>query len=229
MRTSIYMSMRWLKGLVVLPLALAFALPADAQRENLIPNGDFSAEDPLEFWRYEFPYDPAYGDNHHYISANKDRAQRGYCIEMAVPRGAVEGYGARFESGFAKAKPGATYRVMVDCYPVELDPVIHVEAFSEDPRPNPGPDYRRFTIPATDDYPALVVSYRAQLPRPEGRNRWQTMEREFTLPEKVRVRGREVEPEYLAIKVSALAPRSDVGRAYFDNFRLYEVTRGGDR
>jgi hypothetical protein len=207
--------------------ASGLCLPAMAvaQAQNLIPNGNFTAPDPLQTWRIAFPYEGPYASNAQYVKAvNAPSGSRGKCVVIDLPRGVAGNQGGKIESAFIKAEPGATYKVQVDCMAFDFSAKLHVEAYTTDPNPTPKPD--KFRVPAANGMPALVMCYRAQLPDPPAKGRdWRTVERKFTLPEKVTVAGREQAPEWLSIKAVAYAATMESGKSYFSNFRLYKEGR----
>jgi hypothetical protein len=202
--------------------SLLCCLGAKAQT-NLIPNGDFSAKDPLQGWRISFPYEEWYKKNENYVKATSEHARPGRrCVVIELPPGVAGNEGGKIESAFVKAEPGATYRVMVDCMTWNFSAKVHAEAYVPDPRPNPKPS--KFVVPALNGMPALVMCYRAQLPDPPGGSKkWDTVQREFTLPKKVNVAGKELEPQYLSLKAYVYAGTQNGGKSFFDNFRLYKI------
>ena len=99
---------------------------------------------------------------------------------------------------------------------------LHAEAWTHDPKPINKPD--KFRVPATEDHPALVMCYRAQLPDPPHQSKnWNTVSREFTVPETVMVGGEEQKPELLSIKAVVYEGTPNAGKSYFTNFKLTKV------
>ncbi len=86
------------------------------------------------------------------------------------------------------------------------------------PRPS------KFRVPAGGGHPALVMCYRAQLPDPPAHGKaWSTVRREFTVPEKVTVRGKVESPLFIALKAVVYDAPPSGGKSFFDNFRLVKV------
>ncbi len=212
---------------LLLSLLLAAFVPltlAQAQaQDNLIPNGNFTAADPLEGWRIDFPYEGWYVDNHKYISATGEHAKAGgKCVKVELPPGIAGNQGGKIESAFVKAEPGATYRVEIDCLTHDFGAKLHAEAWVTDPKPVSKPDKMR--VPAMNGHPGLAMVYRAQMPDPHGKSQaWETVSREFTLPKTVRVAGKEMPPEFLSLKAVVYAGTQKGGTSYFANFRLTKV------
>ena len=190
---------------------------------NLIPNGNFSAADPLQGWRVDFPYEGWYVKNKGYVSATSENAQNGgKCVLINLPPGVAGNEGGKIESAFIKAEPGATYRVEIDCMTWDFSAMLHAEAWTHDPKPIPQPD--KFRVPPAADHPALVMCYRAQIPEPHGRSKtWQTVSRQFKVPKTIRVAGEDQVPEYLSLKAYTYAATPNGGKSYFGNFRLYKI------
>ena len=193
------------------------------QGQNLVPNGNFSAPNPLQGWRIDFPYEGPYAKNKAYISATSEHSPKsGKSIQILLPPGVAGNEGGKIESAFIKAEPGATYRVEIDCMPFDFCAKTFVEAWVTDPKPIPQPD--KFRVPASADHPALLMFYRAQIPDPMPRSHeWQTVSREFTLPKSRPVGGKEVPPEYLSLKAYTYGPTRGGGKSFFANFRLFKL------
>jgi len=195
------------------------ALHASAQT-NLVPNGDFSAAEPLQNWRVDFPYEGPYVKNKTYLSASIQAGRK--CVQIDLPPGVAGNEGGKIESAFFKAEPGATYRVEIDCLTWDFSAKTFVEAWAPDPAPIPQPD--KFRVPAAPDHPPLVMVYRAQVPDAKGHTKtWQTVTREFKLPRMCRVAGKDTPPEYLSLKAYTYEPTPKGGKSYFANFRLYKI------
>lgn len=190
---------------------------------NLVANADFSAKEPLEGWRVDFPHEGWYTNNVSYVKVVTDPAGgAGRCVEINLPPGIAGNQGGKIESAFIRAEPGATYRVEVNCMTGDFSAKLHVETYTADPSPKPTPS--KFRVPAGNGLPALVMCYRAQLPDPPARSKkWDTVSREFKVPEKVRVRGEEKAPEYLVVKAVVYEGTMEAGKSYFTNFRLYRT------
>ena len=198
---------------------LALSLTASAQT-NLVPNGDFSAADPLAGWRIDFPYAQPYIKNKNYLSVTTQNARK--CVLINLPPRVAGNEGGKIESAFIKAEPGATYRVEIDCLTWDFKAKTFVEAWIIDPKPIPQPD--KFRVPAMDGHPPLLTVYRAQIPDPKGDSKtWQTVSREFTLPKTTKVAGKDVPPEYLTLKAFSYKGTQEAGKSYFANFRLYKI------
>jgi len=201
----------------------AFSFAAQAQT-NLVPNGNFSAADPLQGWRVDFPYAEPYAKNKDYIKVTTENTPKPgeKCVAVELPPGVAGNEGGKVESAFIKAEPGATYRVEIDCMTWDFEAKTFVEAWVTDPKPIPQPD--KFRIPARDGHPPLLTVYRAQVPDPKGHSKiWQTVSREFTLPMTTRVGGNDIAPEYLTLKAYTYAGTLNGGKSYFANFRLYKI------
>ncbi|MEI6349809.1 MAG: hypothetical protein WCP06_01735 [Verrucomicrobiota bacterium] len=197
--------------------------PANTSTTNLIPNGNFTAADPLQGWRVDFPYEGWYVKNKGYVSATTENAQNGgKCVLIQLPPGVAGNEGGKIESAFIKAEPGATYRVEIDCMTWDFSAMLHAEAWTTDPKPIPQPD--KFRVPPAADHPALVMCYRAQIPEPHGHSKtWQTVSRQFKVPKTVRVAGQDQAPEYLSLKAYTYQATPNAGKCYFGNFRLYKI------
>jgi len=205
---------------ILLVLLAAFPLCRLEGQTNLIPNPGFQAQQPLESWRIAFPYEGWYVANAGYVHA---AAQAGRpCVLLDLPAGIAGNQGGKIESAFVPATPGATYRVEIDCMTFDLSAKLHAEAWTHDPAPTGKPD--KFRVPAAADHPALVMCYRAQLPDPPGHSKkWDTVSREFTLPDTVTVAGEDQKPEYLSLKAVVYEATMSAGKSYFTNFRLYKT------
>ena len=207
----------------LLCVLVALSFTASAQT-NLVPNGDFSAADPLAGWRINFPYAEPYIKNKTYIKATSEHAPKagGKCVLVDLPPKVAGNEGGKIESAFIKAVPGATYRVEIDCLTWDLTAKTFVEAWITDPKPIPQAD--KFRIPAMDGHPPLLTVYRAQIPDPIAKSKtWQTVSREFTLPKTTRVGGKDLAPEYLTLKAYTYFGTFGAGKSYFANFRLYKI------
>ena len=190
---------------------------------NLVPNGNFTAADPLQGWRIDFPYEGWYVKNKGYVSAVTEHAKPGSkCVQIDLPPGVAGNEGGKIESAFIKAEPGATYRVEIDCLTWDFGEKTFVEAWVTDPKPVKGPD--KFRVPERDGHPALVMVYRAQIPDAKnGSKQWETVSREFTLPKSRTVAGNEMAPEFLSLKAFTYAATQKGGKCFFGNFRLYKI------
>ena len=222
-RGGLFMSLVPKLHFAILGLVAALALPAIAQT-NLVPNGDFSAADPLQGWRIDFPYAEPYAKNKSYITITSENAPKsgGKCVQITLPRGVAGNEGGKVESAFIKAEPGATYRVEIDCLTWDFSAKTFVEAWVTDPAPIPQPD--KFRIPASTGQPPLLTVYRAQNLDAKGHSKtWQTVSREFKLPKTCRVGGKDIPPEFLTLKAYTYEPTPNAGKSYFANFRLYKI------
>jgi len=208
-------------ALVGLIAALSFGAQAQT---NLVPNPSFSAAEPLQGWRIDFPYAEPYIKNKGYVKATTENAPKGggKCVVLELPPGVAGNEGGKIESAFIKAEPGATYRVEIDCLTWDFEAKTFVEAWVTDPKPIPQPD--KFRVPAMDGHPPLLTVYRAQVPDPKGHMKtWQTVSREFTLPKTTRVGGVDTAPEFLTLKAYTYEATQSAGKSYFANFRLYKI------
>ena len=208
----------------ILSLALSL-LPAAAQSPttNLVPNGNFSATDPLQGWRVDFPYEGWYTKNKTYVTATSEHAKPGSkCVQIALPAGVAGNEGGKIESAFIKAEPGATYRVEIDCLPWDFTFKTFVEAWVTDPKPVKGPD--KFRVPERDGHPALLMIYRAQIPDPKaGSKEWHTVSREFKLPAMRKVGEKDMPPEFLSVKAFTYMATPKAGKCFVGNFRLFKI------
>ena len=204
---------------IILCLLTALCLTARAQT-NLVPNANFSAAEPLASWRVDFPYAQPYLKNKEYLSVTTQNGRK--CVQIDLPPGVAGNEGGKIESAFIKAEPGATYRVQIDCLTWDFAAKTFVEAWVTDPAPIPQPD--KFRIPAMNGQPPRLTVYRAQIPDPKAHAKeWQSVSREFTLPNTVRVGGKEMAPEFLTLKAYTYAGTPNGGKSYFTNFRLYKI------
>ena len=206
-----------------IPFAAFAQLPSPKTGQNLVPNGDFSAADPLQGWRTDFPYAEPYIKNKTYVTATSENAPKsGKCIQIKLPPGVAGNEGGKIESAFIKAEPGATYRVEIDCMTFDFSGKTFVEAWVTDPKPIPQPD--KFRVPANAEHPPLLTVYRAQIPDPKHHSHtWETVSREFTLPKAVRVGGKEMPPEYLSLKAYSFEGTPNGGKSFFANFLLMKI------
>src|SRR5262249_49116801 len=153
------------------------ALAAD---QNLIPNSDFSAADPLKGWRYDFPYQSQYVKNHDFIKPATQLGRK--CVEMDLPPGVAGNQGGKIETALVPAVPGATYRVEIDCLTWDFGARLFAEAYVTDPRPEGKQGQSIFVIPGSNGEPNKVMCQRFQLPEaPASGKRWSTVTREFTV------------------------------------------------
>ena len=209
--------------LIAFATASADAQTAPVQSPNLIPNGNFSAADPIQGWRIDFPYEGWYVKNKGYISIDTEHAKPGAkCVRILLPPGIAGNEGGKVESAFVKAEPGATYRVEIDCLTWDFAEKTFVEAWVTDPKPVKNPD--KFRVPERDGHPPLVMVYRAQIPDAKAHSKqWQTVTRDFTLPKTRTVGGQEMAPEFLSVKAFTYAATQKGGACFFGNFRLYKI------
>lgn len=195
---------------------------ANAGEPNLVSNFDFSAANPLETWRVDFPYAGPYAKNKDYVKVVASPIRPGKCAVIDLPPGVAGNEGGKIESAFIPAEPGATYRVEIDCLTWNFAAKAFVEAWIEDPAHFPQRD--KFRIPAMDGHPALLTVYRAQVPDPKAKAKsWETVTREFTLPPTVRVGGKDYAPQFLTLKAYTYAGTHEGGKSYFTNFRLTKI------
>jgi hypothetical protein len=143
-------------------------------------------------------------------------------VMLDLPPGIAGNQGGKLESVPVPVVPGATYRIEVDCMTWDFSAKIHAEAWSTDP--NPGQKRTIFRRAPAGGRPALMMCYRAQVPSPPGSSKvWTTASREFKVPEKVVIAGKDQQPEFISVKVVAYAATMDAGKSYFSNFRLFRV------
>jgi hypothetical protein len=196
--------------------------------QNLVPNPNFDdKKDPLAGFRIDFPHEAFYVKNKNYIKVVDNPKGGGKCAQLTMTPGVASNEGAKIETEFFAAVPGASYKVSVDCLPGDYAVKAWAEAWAADPRPNPQPD--KYCVPASGTRPALVQCYRAQIPNPPGGAAWQTVEREFTLPAKVTVAGKTTAPTFLTIKVYAYGTGPAEGHSWFKNFHLSQVSAPGEK
>lgn len=194
-----------------------------AEEKNLLPNGNFEGREPLAGWLTRFPDEAFYKDNGPYVKvAPASEAGGRKAVVLDLPPGIAGNQGGKIESVPVPVVPGATYRIEVDCMTWDFGAKIHAEAWSSDPNP----DQKRtiFRRAPMDGRPALIMCYRAQVPSPpSGAKSWTTARREFKVPAKVVVAGKDQVPEFISVKVVAYAATMDAGKSYFSNFRLTRV------
>ena len=194
-----------------------------ATETNLLSNGNFEAKEPLAGWMTSFPDEAFYKDNGPYVKiAPASEAGGRRAVVLDLPAGIAGNQGGKIESIPVPVVPGATYRIEVDCMTFDFDAKIHAEAWSTDPNP----DQKRtiFRRKPMDGRPALIMCYRAQVPSPPSHSKsWTCARREFKVPQKVVVAGKEQAPEFISVKVVAYAATMNAGKSYFSNFRLSRV------
>ena len=211
-----------MKRLAHLLLAIAVFGGSAFAQQNLVPNGDFSAANPLETWRIDFPYAQPYRKNKDYVKAVPAPQRAGKCVLIDLPPKVAGNEGGKIESAFLPAEPGATYHVEIDCLTWDFSAKTFVEAWIDDPAPIPQAD--KFRVPPGNGHPALLTVYRAQVPDPKSKSKtWETVSRDFTLPKTVRVGGKDIAPQYLTLKAYTYQGTWDAGKSYFANFRLYKI------
>ena len=210
-----------MKAFLSFLIALLIVGTALAQ-QSLIPNGDFSATEPLQGWRIDFPYQGQYVENAHYCRVTTQLGRK--CIEISPPPAIIANQGAKVETVLVPAVGGATYRAEVDCLGWDFNVKVFAEAYVTDPRPEGKQGQSIFVIPGTNGAPCKVQCYRAQFTDPPGAGKtWMTATREFTLPATMKVAGKECKPEWVTLKVIVWAASAITGKSYFTNFRLYRV------
>ena len=213
------------KTLLALALSVCCAAAASAQM-NLIPNGDFSdSADPFKGWRVDFPYESWYVKNVTYVKVSPDKTDGvSKAIQIELPGAVAFNEGGKIESAFVKAEPGAGYRAEIDCLSNDFSLKLFAEAWALDPAPTDKPD--KFRVPARNGMPGLVMCYRAQFPDPPATaKQWTTAKREFKIPAKVIVEGKEEQPAFLSLKAYVYSPvqSSAVGKAYLARFKLVKT------
>lgn len=198
-------------------LGLAHAAEAGP---NLLPNGNFAGREPLAGWLVDFPDEGFYKGNAPYVKITGAGGRRAVMLDL--PPGIAGNQGGKIESVPVPVVPGATYRIAVDCMTWDFSAKIHAEAWSTDP--NPGQKRTIFRRAPAGGRPALMMCYRAQVPSPPGNSKvWTTASREFKVPEKVVIAGKDQQPEFITVKVVAYAATMDAGKSYFSNFRLFRM------
>jgi hypothetical protein len=194
--------------------------PVSGAEANLLPNGGFEGKEPLKGWLTAFPDEAFYKDNAGYVKMAKAGGR--VAVMLDLPPGIAGNQGGKIESVPVPVVPGATYRIEVDCMTWDFAAKIHAEAWTTDP--NPGQKRTIFRRAPAAGRPALIMCYRAQVPSPPGQAKvWSTARREFTVPEKVVVAGREQAPEFISVKVVSYAATMEAGKSYFANFRLHQL------
>ena len=201
-----------------LAFAVLLALPATAQ--NLLPNGNFEGQNPLQGWITAFPDEAWYKDNAQYVKLAPEQSRPGHrAVVLDLAPGIAGNQGGKIESIPVKVVPGGKYRIEVDCMTWDFSAKIHAEAWTTDPHP----EQKRtiFRRAPNAGRPALIMCFRAQLPDAPAKGKsWTTISREFTVPAKVTVAGKEQAPEYITVKAVAFAATQSGGKSYFSNFRL---------
>ena len=204
----------------LLSAMLVAATFSHAAERNLLPNGNFSGAKPLAGWLVDFPDEAFYKGNAPYVKITEAGGRRAVMLDL--PPGIAGNQGGKIESVPVPVVPGATYRIAVDCMTWDFSAKIHAEAWSTDP--NPGQKRTIFRRAAVDGRPALMMCYRAQVPSPPGKSKvWTTASREFKVPEKVVVAGKDQQPEFITVKAVAYGATMAAGKSYFSNFRLIRV------
>ena len=192
---------------MLLSLLLAVAVHAE---QNLVPNPDFAGPDPLKSWRVAFPYQSQYAKNADYVRFATQLGRK--CLEISLPPGIAGNQGGKIETGLIPATPGATYRAEIDCLTWDFSAKLHAEAYTTDPRTNSYQGVSLFIMPGTNGAPCKVMCWRAQFPSPAGGSKkWVTVSREFTLPAKCDVAGKECPPEFIVLKAVSYAATMNAG------------------
>lgn len=206
----------WLVALV----GALLVLPLAGAERNLLPNGGFEGKDPFRGWMTAFPDEAFYRDNAGYVKMGKAGGRAAVVLDL--PPGIAGNQGGKLESVPVAVEPGASYRIEVDCMTWDFSAKIHAEVWTSDP--NPGQKRTIFRRAPAAGRPALIQCYRAQVPSPPGASKvWSTARREFTVPKKVVVVGKQQVPEFISVKVVSYAATMDAGKSYFSNFRLYKL------
>ena len=210
-----------MKAFLPIVIALGVAGAALAQ-QDLIPNGDFSAPNPLKGWRIDFPYQSQYVNNAAYCRATTQLGRK--CIEISLPASVGDIQGGKVETALVPVVAGATYRAEVDCLGWDFNVKVFAEAYVTDPRPGGTQGQSIFVIPGTNGAPCKVMCWRAHLTDPPCAGKtWRTVTREFTLPVTAKVAGQDCKPEWLTLKAFTWAGTAIAGKSYFTNFRLYQI------
>jgi hypothetical protein len=213
------MNLRTLRHAAIASAMLGLAHATDAGA-NLLPNGNFGGKEPLKGWLTGFPDEGFYKDNAPYVKVTEAGGRRAVMLDL--PAGIAGNQGGKIESVPVPVVPGATYRIEVDCMTWDFSAKIHAEAWSSDP--NPDQKRTNFRRAPADGRPALIMCYRAQVPSPPGGSKtWTTAARDFKVPEKVVVAGKDQKPEFISVKVVNYAATMAAGKSYFSNFRLFLV------
>lgn len=193
------------------------------EQPNLLPNGGFEGKEPLKGWVVDFPDEQFYVGNAPYVKmAAADEAGGRRAVKIDLPPGIAGNQGGKIESVPVPVVPGGSYHIEVDCMTWDFGAKIHAEVWCADPKP----DQKKtiFRRAAKDGRPALIATYRAQVPSPPGNSKqWKTASRNFKVPETFTVDGKEVKPEFISIKVVVYAATQAAGKSYFSNFRLTRV------
>lgn len=207
-------------ALMALAVVSGSALAAE---KNLLPNGGFTGDNPLHGWLTAFPDEAFYKDNAPYVKiVPPGQAGGRRAVMLDLPPGIAGNQGGKLESVPVPVEPGASYRIEVDCMTWDFSAKIHAEAWSSDP--NPGQKRTIFRRAPAAERPALIMCYRAQVPSPPANSKiWSTASREFTVPAKVRVAGKDQKPEFISVKVVSYGATMKAGKSYFSNFRLYKI------
>lgn len=214
---AIMKSMHLVSTIALLVFTSAFAM---GETKNLLPNGNFEGREPLKGWITGFPDEAFYKENAPYVKVTEAGGRRAVMLDL--PAGIAGNQGGKIESVPVPVVPGATYRIEVDCMTWDFSAKIHAEAWSSDPNP----DQKRtiFRRAPAEGRPALIMCYRAQVPSPPGGSKtWTTAARDFKVPEKVVVAGKDQKPEFISVKVVNYAATMAAGKSYFSNFRLFLV------
>jgi hypothetical protein len=218
-------------GWLLLFSAALAPLPSLAQA-NLVPNGSFTDKEPLNTFRYDFPYQDWYKKNVGYVHETTMAGRK--CAEIALPPGVGGNEGGKIETALIPAEPGATYYAEIECYLPEFSAMLHAEAFAVDPRDEAARQIAeakgaRLTvqrIPPLNGKPALVMIYRAQLPVPAKGAKWTKVGREFTIPAEwpIGTDGKiKVKPAFISLKAYTFEGSMAAGKSYFTGFKLTKL------
>jgi hypothetical protein len=193
---------------------------AAEEPKNLLPNGNFAGKEPLKGWLTDFPDEAFYKGNAPYVKMAEAGGRNAVMLDL--PPGIAGNQGGKIESVPVPVVAGATYRVEVDCMTWDFSAKVHAEAWSTDP--NPAQKRTIFRRAPMGGRPAMIMCYRAQVPSPPGGSKvWTTAGRDFKVPEKVLVAGKDQKPEFISVKVVNYAATMGAGKSYFSNFRLFRV------
>ena len=208
--------------LALAAVSLVLGSTAHAQ-SNLVPNPDFNdPTNPLKGWRFDFPYYEVYAKNVGYIKISPTiKKGSANAVEITIPKAVAENEGAKIETAFIKAQPGATYHAAIDCMTGDLSAKCYIQVWALDPTNSPVHDLYR--VPAFNGTPALVMVGRSEFEPPGTSKVWTTIKKDYKIPDKVIVAGQPTQPAYVTLQVfafSATTATIPIAKADFTRFSL---------
>ena len=142
-------------------------------------------------------------------------------VEITEPKAVAENEGAKIETGYIKAQPGATYHASIECLTGDLSAKCYIQVWALDPTTAPVHDLYR--VPAFNGAPALVMVGRSEFEPPGTSKVWTTAKKDYKIPAKVVVAGKETEPVFVTLQVFAYSGTTatiPIAKADFTRFSL---------